>query len=436
MAHHINWSFVMSSSFSNRTNQFATKFRNYFRSVNQQFLRTSDRSLEQAYQAVLRIKDIENEHFNGSKISTESTNHTASVSSCLQSDLNKNLNIAKLRVLEFKTSTFVLGNLKTHHLAKLKLVDEVLDIYANAAEDNTSQTLVPLSGTVNNNSSQANIQSYSTVDTISVETINDKTGVLPRSIGRTINKIKNDLSPNKEQEVIRKFRSSRAKTTTAVKFVLILILVPLLIQLLSKNLLISPIVDRVRVENIPQLFLHSEMKESALRDLQSFEEELKFDNIINLAPPMSEEVIEERVKYKAAELAKEYWQKSNSAISNVFADLLALGAFILVLLVSRREIAILKSFMDEIVYGLSDSAKAFIIILFTDIFVGFHSPHGWEVLLEGFADHLGIPANHNYIFLFIATFPVILDTIVKYWIFRYLSRISPSALATLKTMNE
>ncbi|NDJ21803.1 proton extrusion protein PcxA [Nostoc sp. B(2019)] len=426
----------MSSSFSNRTNQLAIKFRNYLRSVNQQFLRTSDRSLEQAYQAVLKIKDIENEHFNGSKVSAESTIHTASVTSCLQSDLNKKLNIAKLRVLEFKTSTFVFGDLSPNHLAKLKLVDEVLDRYENATEDNTSQVLVPLSETVNNNSSKANIQLYSTGDQISVETVNDKTGVLPRSIGRTINKIKNDFSPNKEQEVIRKFRSSRAKTTTSVKFVLTLILVPILIQLLSKNLLISPIVDRVRVENIPQLFLHSEMKESALKDLQGFEEELKFDNIINLAPPMSEEVIEERVKYKASELAKEYWQKSNSAISNVFADLLALGAFILVLLVSRREIAILKSFMDEIVYGLSDSAKAFIIILFTDIFVGFHSPHGWEVLLEGFADHLGIAANHSYIFLFIATFPVILDTIVKYWIFRYLSRISPSALATLKTMNE
>jgi CemA family len=426
----------MSSSFSNRTNQLAIKFRNYFRSANQQFLKTSDRSLEQAYQAVLKIKDIENEHFNGSKISAESTIHTTSVTSCLQSDLNKKLNIARLRVLEFKTSTFVFGDLSANHLAKLKLVDEVLDRYENATEDNTSQVLAPLSETVNNNSSKTNIQPYSTIDTISVEAVNDKAGVLPRSIGRTINKIKNDFSPNKEQEVLRKFRSSRAKTTTSVKFVFTLVLVPLLIQLLSKNLLISPIVDRVRVENIPQLFLHSEMKESALKDLQGFEEELKFDNIINLAPPMSEEVIEERVKDKATELAKEYWQKSNSAISNVFADLLALGAFILVLLVSRREIAILKSFMDEIVYGLSDSAKAFIIILFTDIFVGFHSPHGWEVLLEGFANHLGIPANHSYIFLFIATFPVILDTIVKYWIFRYLSRISPSALATLKTMNE
>ncbi len=96
----------------------------------------------------------------------------------------------------------------------------------------------------------------------------------------------------------------------------------------------------------------------------------------------------------------------------------------------------LKSFMDEIVYGLSDSAKAFIIILFTDIFVGFHSPHGWEVVLEGLSSHLGIAANKSMISLFIATVPVIMDTIFKYWIFRYLSRMSPSAVATLRNMNE
>ena len=104
--------------------------------------------------------------------------------------------------------------------------------------------------------------------------------------------------------------------------------------------------------------------------------------------------------------------------------------------VSKREIAVLKSFIDDIVYGLSDSAKAFVIILFTDMFVGFHSPHGWEVILSGVSRHLGLPENHNFIFLFIATFPVILDTVFKYWIFRYLNRISPSAVATYRGMNE
>ena len=102
----------------------------------------------------------------------------------------------------------------------------------------------------------------------------------------------------------------------------------------------------------------------------------------------------------------------------------------------KPEVANLKSFIDEIVYGLSDSAKAFIIILFTDTFVGFHSPHGWEIILEGLSRHLGLPASRDFIFLFIATFPVILDTVFKYWIFRYLNRISPSAVATYKDMNE
>jgi hypothetical protein len=106
------------------------------------------------------------------------------------------------------------------------------------------------------------------------------------------------------------------------------------------------------------------------------------------------------------------------------------------MLTNQKELGVLKSFLDETVYGLSDSAKAFIIILFTDMFVGFHSPHGWEVLLEGVARHFGLPANRDFIFLFIATFPVILDTIFKYWIFRYLNRISPSAVATYRNMNE
>ena len=70
------------------------------------------------------------------------------------------------------------------------------------------------------------------------------------------------------------------------------------------------------------------------------------------------------------------------------------------------------------------------------MFVGFHSAHGWEVILGGILHHFGLPENQSLIFLFIATVPVILDAIFKYWIFRYLSRMSPSAAATYRNMNE
>jgi hypothetical protein len=101
----------------------------------------------------------------------------------------------------------------------------------------------------------------------------------------------------------------------------------------------------------------------------------------------------------------------------------------------QRDIQVLRGLIDELVYGLSDSAKAFAIILFTDIFVGFHSPEGWEVLLDGVAEHFGLPPSKHFIMLFIATFPVVLATIFKYWIFRYLNRVSPSSVATLHNMN-
>jgi hypothetical protein len=142
------------------------------------------------------------------------------------------------------------------------------------------------------------------------------------------------------------------------------------------------------------------------------------------------------MKEKAQEIAEEFWSQSSNAIKNVFADIFSVAAFIWLLFISKSSISVLKDFLDHIVYGLSDSAKAFIIILFTDVFVGFHSPHGWEVILEGLSRHWGLPANRDFIFLFIATFPVILDTIFKYWIFRYLNRISPSAVATYHNMNE
>jgi hypothetical protein len=263
-----------------------------------------------------------------------------------------------------------------------------------------------------------------------------KTWTAPGKLGRKINDLKNSFSPKAEEEVIKKYRSSRAKTLTSIRFLVTLVVVPLLVQQLAKPFLVEPIVDQFRGEGQAKIFLNYEMKEEALQELQSFEEGLKFENLINVDAPLSPEVIEEKVKSKAAEIAENFRHKSNGAIDNVFADLMAIVAFGLVLSVSKKEIVVLKSFMDDLVGGMSDGTKAFIIILFTDLFVGFHSPHGWEVILEGISSHLGIPANRNLIFLFIATIPVIMDTIFKYWTFRYLTRISPSALATLRNMNE
>jgi hypothetical protein len=340
-------------------------------------------------------------------------------------------------------------------IEKLDFIDKIVSKYLQKRKAEPSAALIPLSQEqakqviksdfnqllIDNTDSQPkSLQKDPVVNkngVISdVDTISDKTGVLPRSILRTFSRIQEELDPKAEEKVIKNFRNSKIKTVISLKFILTLIIVPILTQQLTKTFLISPVVDHFRSGNESAIFLNLDMEEEAFEELKRFEEELKFKSLLGLAPQLSPEKMEETVKEKAVEMAEEYRDKGTNAIKNVFADILSLAAFGLVIFNSKRDIVILKSFMDDIVYGLSDSAKAFIIILFTDMFVGFHSPHGWEVILEGISRHLGLPENRDFIFLFIATFPVILDSVIKYWIFRYLNRVSPSAVATLRGMNE
>lgn len=204
---------------------------------------------------------------------------------------------------------------------------------------------------------------------------------------------------------------------------------------LAKVTFVSPLVNSYMEKNPQVIFINQDVEEEALVELKNFEEMLLFKRKIGLTNLSSEE-IEEQVNEKATEISEKSRRDGADAIANIFADLFSLIAFGAVIAANKKEIEIVKTFLDEIVYGLSDSAKAFLIILLTDIFVGYHSPHGWEVILENVSRHFGLPENRDFNFLFIATFPVILDTVFKYWIFRYLNRLSPSAVATYKNMNE
>ena len=260
--------------------------------------------------------------------------------------------------------------------------------------------------------------------------------VLPRSIFGTFDRLRRDIDPRSEEELVENFRARKTQTMGALRFVILLVLVPLLTQQVSKTFIIGPIVDQLRSTESGAVFLNVDLEEEAFKELRHFEERLQFQRFLAKAPPLQGAELETELRDKVEELAEEARAEGANAVKNVFADLLAVIAVAILLVTSRREVAMLKGFIDDFLYGISDSAKAFVIIMFTDMFVGFHSPHGWEVLLTGTAHHFGLPVNEAYNNMFIATFPVILDTVFKYWIFRYLNRVSPSAVATMRSMNE
>ena len=443
----------------------------YLYSAHQWYRETPDRALEQAYDAALAIKAIEDEHFGGQKISARSGEYGHSTLSYFKSELQKYLKVIQTRMVEFNASRSFLelpdrvgakpkaGHSADHHqhglhldnkerasliFEKLEFIDGVIDKYIN---NSRSTAIVPVVSSVNqqvkatSSTSQLDAANKGSANSVQihegeVDIYSEEVNLLPRSLLGTLNRITKELDPEAEKEVVKNFRNSKVKTVISLRFILLLILVPLLTNQLSKNFIVGPAVDYFRAKQNAPVFLNINLEEEAFQELERFEQHLKFERLIGRAPSLSLEETENKIAEKAVELAEEYRSESGGAIKNIFADLISCIAFAAIILTNKKEIEILKSFMDDVIYGLSDSAKAFVIILFTDIFVGFHSPHGWEVILEGLSRHLGLPENRQFIFLFIATFPVILDTVFKYWIFRYLNRSSPSAVATYKNMNE
>lgn len=263
-----------------------------------------------------------------------------------------------------------------------------------------------------------------------------KLGPIPRSITKTFAKFKKELDPNGESEAIEEFRITRYQTIISIKYVVLLIITPVIVNQTCKNCIFGPCVDYFWNKNQTNIFLNQSQEERAFSELQRFEEKLRFDVLVGQIPEPSNELIEQKIKDKALELAHNYTNESANVVKNILSDIFSILTFLFLIIIGQKQTSILTSFIHELIYGLSDTAKAFLIILFTDMFVGFHSPHGWEVVIETMLRHLGLPENRDFIFVFISTFPVILDTIFKYWIFRYLNRVSPSAVATYHNMNK
>jgi hypothetical protein len=264
----------------------------------------------------------------------------------------------------------------------------------------------------------------------------EQTGLIPRSIIRTFERFRKQLLPGAEMLVIQEFRISRYQVIVSVRCLLTLFLVPLLVNIFSKSFLITPIVEYFWNQNRNEIFLNSYQQNRALTELHVFEEKVYFESLVDKKVLETRHHLGKKLQEKTFEIANKYNIESIEAISNLFADFLSFLSLSLVFILMKPQISILKSFLAESLYSLSDTTKSFLLILGTDLLVGFHSPRGWEVFLEWLLRHFGLPESEEFMSLFVATFPVFLDTVFKYWIFRSLNKISPSTVATYHNMIE
>jgi hypothetical protein len=349
----------------------------------------------------------------------------------------------------------------------------------------------------------------------------EPTGLVPRSIIRTLNRFIQQLKPETEAIAVQEFRISRYQVLVSVRSLILIFFIPLFVNIGSKAFFFEPFAQYIWNTHQHEIFLNSYQENRAFLEMQDFSERIFFESLIKdenslntysssleegrtdekiSSPPeaslvisgererggyrtpspegermvkassfssftsvftfpkgtsekgylsgpgidrkgsVKEEKIEENIEIQfqkeALELATYYNDQSISALSNILGESFTLLTLSLLLVSMRPQIIILKSFLTESIYSLSDTTKSFLLILLTDLLVGFHSPRGWEIALETTLKHFGVPENQDFIFLFVATFPVFLDTVFKYWIFRYLNKISPSTVVTYHNMIE
>jgi hypothetical protein len=312
----------------------------------------------------------------------------------------------------------------------------------------------------------------------------EPTGLVPRSIIRTIERFKQQLLPGTEALAIQEFRISRYQVLVSLRCLAVLVCAPILVNLLVKTFIFSPVVEHLWNAHQNEIFINSYQEDRALLEMQNFSEKVFFESLLGEAPagndvqPSLQDNVSQESSYcspqvrnslygslggsvpyrdivsqcrqvnpestamqkqfqqRATQLATVFNRESLQAIINLLGDCVTFLTVFMLSVWMRPQIIILKSFLTESIYSFSDTSKSFLLILCTDLLVGFHSPRGWEIAIESLLRHFGLPENQDFIFLFVAAFPVFLDTIFKYWIFRYLNKISPSTVATYHNMIE
>lgn len=273
-----------------------------------------------------------------------------------------------------------------------------------------------------------------------------------------------------ENDIVDELQSSRNRTTTVFKYIAFLLGITLIVQQVSKFAFYSPVIDSLNRIGKIEIHFSQYVQEEALREFRAAKEKIEFQLLVNkirqsqqksqeegrktdreVTEQANKEIVRENtqgianrepdlgfeqlLEEETLKIVQEFNKASLEGIKNLCADITAAFTFYGIILAGRQQLKVIKDFLDETLYSLTDTAKAFLIIVFTDTFVGYHSSDGWEALLGTLLNHFGLPENRTFLLTFIATVPVFLDGLFKFWIFQYLRQASPSTGAIYEQMD-
>ncbi len=427
--------------------------------------RTPERAVYEAFQSAIKIKKIEDEFFNGQPIA-DTAGYSANAYSLFRLQLQKNLRNIRLRLAEYRVSAslpFMMNGMviKVNQplknpeenpslLQQLAFIDYILQRYQVSPKVESPVNPEPVKLLDDSlTQSNANPNRFTLLSPSPAEkkrnapsiTPVEKT-IIPGSFFRAFERIRRTVTNDYfgyERDFVDELRQSRRRSTAALRYLSLVVVIFIGTQVLTKNLLFSPLIDIWLKPTDDKINFSPALQEEALTEYRLVRDRAEFQNIINEITAQPEERKQETTAEFRRELKRilvTYNQRSLEGLKNLCADLSAMVVLYITLVSTRKQLALVKEFVDEILYSLNDSAKAFMIIVATDTFVGFHSSDGWDALFFVIFSHFGLPENPILTKTFIATVPVFLDGLFKFWIFQYLRQSSPSTAAIFNEMNQ
>ena len=238
-----------------------------------------------------------------------------------------------------------------------------------------------------------------------------------------------------EERVFVEAITNQYESREALRYAAVLVGVPFTVAFLVSNLIARPVWGYAEQLNPAAFALSDRQKVEGAEAMHREEVRMRLEASIGQAPALSDEAMLEHLHNEAIHFADHMKQYNRQAMLNAVSDSMAGAALFILLLQDNSQRSILFRTIGRVFAGLSDTAKAFIIILVTDILLGYHSEEGWTAGLHLLSHHYGMESDTNLLHIFVATVPVLLDSLFKYWIFVELNKVDPAAAVTLRQMD-
>nr|QYB21116.1 envelope membrane protein [Austrotaxus spicata] len=258
---------------------------------------------------------------------------------------------------------------------------------------------------------------------------------VPRSIIRTLVRFWTELTSESSSLAIHELEVAKYKSLASLQYLACLVVLPWGISISLQRSLESWVTNWWNTGQSKRI-LDFLQEENVLIKFEKIEELFLLERMVEDYSETHSQDFDIETQKKMIQLVKIYNQDCIQIISHLLTNLIGVAILSIYLILGKNKLGILNSWIQEVFCSLSDTMKAFSILLATDLCIGFHSPHGWELMIDLIFENYGFAHNERIISVLVSTFPVILDTIFKYWIFQRFNRTSSSLVVIYHSMNE